>query len=324
MRIIHLRKIIQWIVVIIAINLALNLAPAHQPALAQSPPEVNDVETALVGEPSVRVIVVLQPGEIDPAQIAQSQENVVRSVAAEEFKLIHQYQTLPGLVGEVTPAGLETLRQQPEVAALALDLPVEAVEAAPGAIFIHADAVWQDFGLRGAGINVAVLDTGVDTAHVDLAAKVISQHCFSRNAACLPNNGAESDNAQDENGHGTHVAGIIASQGQTSPQGIAADTGLVAVRVLGQNGSGFTSDVLAGLDWVVANQAQLNVRVMNLSLGGGSYSGVCDQADANTMLYAAAVQAAREAGITIFAAAGNAGQAEALLAPACVSGVIAV
>jgi subtilisin family serine protease len=134
----------------------------------------------------------------------------------------------------------------------------------------------------------------------------------------------ESTTAQDENGHGTHVAGIIASQGQTSPQGIAADAGLVAVRVLGQSGSGFTSDVLAGMDWVVANQAQLNVRVMNLSLGGGSYSGVCDQADANTMLYAAAVQAAREAGITIFAAAGNAGQAEALMAPACVSGVVAV
>jgi subtilisin family serine protease len=120
------------------------------------------------------------------------------------------------------------------------------------------------------------------------------------------------------------VAGIVASRGQTTPQGIATAAELVAVRVLGPNGTGFTSDVLAGMDWVVANQAQLGVKVMNLSLGGGGYAGVCDQADANTMLYAAAVQAARQAGITVFAAAGNSGQADMLMAPACVSGVIAV
>jgi hypothetical protein len=169
-----------------------------------------------------------------------------------------------------------------------------------------------------------MLDTGVDTAHVDLAAKIAGQHCFNRNGGCLPDNSIESDSAQDENGHGTHVAGIIASQGQSSPRGIAADAGLVAVRVLSQSGSGFSSDVLAGMDWVVAYQPQLNVRVMNLSLGGGSYGGICDQADANTMLYAAAVQAVRQAGITVFAAAGNGGQTEAMMAPACVSGVIAV
>jgi subtilisin family serine protease len=268
--------------------------------------------------------------------------------------VIQQYQNLPGLVGEVTLAGLAALQQQPEVAAIALDLPVETADLNPGyapsrfdhaaaagaftlpaaqtldgsfsssAVFIHADAVQRDFGLNGTGINVAVLDTGVDLAHSDLGTSVVAQHCFNRNGGCPANNGAESDNAQDENGHGTHVAGIIASRGQSSPQGIASRVGLVAVRVLSRTGNGFSSDVLAGIDWVVAHQAELKVKVMNLSLGGGSYSGVCDQADANTMLYTAAVQAAGQAGITIFAAAGNNGQAEALMAPACVSGVVAL
>ncbi len=293
-------------------------------AQAQSP---TDVESALTVEPTARVIVVLHPVEAGVAQadqIARSRESVVQAVSPNDFSVIQTYQTLPGLVGEVTPAGLEALRQQPDVAAIALDLPVEIAAVPPNASLIGADTVWRDFGLNGAGVRVAVLDTGVDTAHVDLATSVVSQHCFNRNGGCLPNSSTESDNAQDQNGHGAHVAGIIAGRGQTSPQGIAPAAEIVAVRVLGPNGSGFTSDVLAGLDWVVANQAQLNLKVINLSLGGGSYTGVCDGADANTTLYAAAVTAARQAGITVFAASGNSGQTDALMAPACVSGVMAV
>lgn len=297
--------------------------PTHL-ALAQSP---TDVEAALAAQPTARVVVVLHPVEAGVAQadqIARSQESVVQAVPPNDLTVIQTYQTLPGLVGEVTAAGLEALRQQPEVAAIALDLPVEIADVTPNASLIGADAVWQDFGLNGAGVRVAVLDTGLDTAHVDLSPSLVAQHCFNRNGGCLPDNGVESDNAQDQNGHGTHVAGVIAGRGQTSPQGIAPATEIVAVRVLGPNGSGFTSDVLAGLDWVVANQPQLNIKVINLSLGGGSYAGGCDAADANTTLYAAAVAAARQAGITVFAASGNSGQADALMAPACVSGVVAV
>lgn len=321
MKMVYAGKIFQLIFIgFIILSLVLT-SPA---ALAQSP-EVTDVEAALAGAPTVRVIVALRPElTAQTEQIVQSQDSLMRTMTPVDFQLIHSYQNLPGLVGEVTPAGLEILRQQPEVAAIALDLPVEAVDMAPSAIFIGAEAVQRDFGLSGAGVNVAIVDTGVDTAHVDLVSRIVAQHCFNRNGGCLPDGGVESDNAQDENGHGTHVAGVIVGQGQTSPKGIAPEAGLVALRVLSQSGSGFSSDVLAGIDWVVTHQAELKVRVMNLSLGGGSYSGVCDQADANTQLYAAAVQAAQQAGITIFAAAGNTGESEALMAPACISGVIAV
>jgi subtilisin family serine protease len=312
---------------LISASVMLALLSIQPPALAQSPAGVTDIESALAGEPTVKIIVALHPVEAGAAQagqITQSQENLMDTVSPTDFQVTQTYQTLPALAAEVTPAGFEALRQQPDVAAIALDLPVEIADVTPGAVFIGADTVWREFGLSGAGVRVAMLDTGVDTTHVDLAGSLVSQHCFNRTGGCLPERGTESDNAQDENGHGTHVAGIVASRGQTSPQGIAAAAELVAVRVLGPNGAGFTSDVLAGMDWVVANQAQLGVKVMNLSLGGGSYAGVCDQADANTMLYAAAVQAARQAGITVFAAAGNGGQADMLMAPACVSGVIAV
>lgn len=305
------------------LTILLSLPPGK--ALAQAPVDVTAVESALAVEPTVRVVVALQPDMLAQTDlIAQSRASIAAAAAPGDLTVIQTYQNLPGLVGEVTLAGLETLRRQPEVVAVALDLPVEAVDFAANAIFIHADTVQRDYGLTGVGVNVAVLDTGVDTAHSDLSPRLVAQHCFNRNGGCTPDNAAESDSAQDQNGHGTHVTGIIASQGQSSPQGIAPAVGLVAVRVLSSSGSGFSSDVLAGLDWVVTHQAQLKVKAMNLSLGGGSYSGVCDQADANTMLYAAAVQAARQAGITLFAAAGNSGAPDALMAPACVSGVMAV
>lgn len=317
---------IGWLVLVVGCWVGLSVQPIQ--AQDPVPPELT---TALSGDETVRVVVALQPPEeglrlaAQADQIAQSQEDILEELSPEEFTVIHQFETLPGLAGEVTAEGLETLLADPAVAAVALDLPVAAQLIEP-ALTRDLAATRPGLSFTGAGVNVAVLDSGVDTTHVDLADRIIAQHCFDRDGACPadPDRAVESELAQDENGHGTHVAGIIASQGQTSPTGLASGVGLVAVRVLSRSGTGYTSDVIAGIDWVVANQAQLNVKVMNLSLGGGSYEGICDETDANTRLYATAVAVARQAGITIFAAAGNRGLTEQLMAPACVSGVAAV
>ena len=305
------------------------LGPPRQAVQAQAPDVPPEIRAGLLDNGSARVVVVLRPpesgGRVASAtvQISQTQENLLNALPADGFSMIHRFETVPGLAGEVTAAGLETLLSRPEVVAIALDLPV-AIACGGDALPKLAAPAWQSLGFTGAGVNVAVLDTGIDVAHVDLTGQVKGQHCFDREGNCPPGESSESDQAQDENGHGTHVAGIIASQGQTSPPGLAPEAGLVAVRVLGRDGTGFTSDVVAGIDWVVANQANLGVKVMNLSLGGGRYAGVCDEADANTMLYAAAVDSARQATITVFAAAGNQGYATELMAPACVSGALSV
>lgn len=297
------------------------------PARAQSPEVSDDVTAALADEGRARVLVALhepEPGADLAVQIQAVEEQQAATLAAlpeAEFALVHRYETLPGLVGEVTAAGLESLLAQPEVAAVSLDLPVE-IALAESAAFIHANTVWQQYHLTGAGVNVAVIDSGVDTNHPDLADHVVAERCFSKDGC--PGGANEGDSAMDENGHGTHVAGIITGRGATGPQGIAPDAGIVAVRVLNRNGTGATSDVLAGIDWAVANQAGLNIKVINLSVGGGNYGDSCDETDANTRLYAAAVTRAREAGITVFAASGNSGYTEGMMAPACVSGVMAI
>jgi subtilisin family serine protease len=159
--------------------------------------------------------------------------------------------------------------------------------------------------------------------HPDVSEDVLAQHCFTQ-GACLPSESNEGGHAQDQHGHGTRIAGIITGEGVTSPRGIAPDAEIVAVRVMDQMGMGWASDVVAGIDWIVANQALYNVKIINLSLGGGLYQGTCDTADANTILYADALTAAHNAGIVIFAASGNQGQREAMIAPACISHAISV
>jgi subtilisin family serine protease len=304
----------------------IGLARAQPPYVPGVPRLASEVVQALEAEGAARVIVALQPPTAQDSLYAQSQQvvqvqaRVLHRVAEGDFQLIHRYQTLAGLAGIVTPQGLNRLRHSPEVRAIALDTPVYPA-LIESATLIHADRVWNDLGITGAGVNVAVLDSGIDLTHPDLSDHVVVQHCFTQ-GACLPNGTNESDNAQDEHGHGTQVAGIITGRGTRSPRGIAPDAGIVAVRVM--DGSGWTSDVIAGMDWVVANQLWLGVKIINLSLGSGSYTGICDTTDAITMLYADAVSAARTAGMVVFAAAGNHAQSAALTVPACISGVIAV
>ncbi|MBN1218211.1 MAG: S8 family serine peptidase [Anaerolineae bacterium] len=294
------------------------------PAHAQSPDNPGDIASALATEETVRVVVSLRTPAVglQAQAVTLSQNEVLDALPVEDFQLIQQYEVLPGLAGQVTAQGLAMLLNQPEVEAVALDLPVQ-VALTESVVLIGADTVWNELGFTGAGVNVAVLDTGIDTDHPDLVDNLVAQKCFGH-GTCPPDNTDESNSAEDGNGHGTHIAGIITGRGTTSPRGGAPDAGIVAVRVMGNNGTGYTSDVIAAMDWLLAHQDQFKAKAINLSLGGGAYPGVCDNADANTQLYAEAVRAANHAGITVFAASGNRGLADALMAPACISGVVAV
>jgi serine protease AprX len=150
-------------------------------------------------------------------------------------------------------------------------------------------------GVTGQGVTVAVLDSGIDTQHVALAGKVI---------ASVSTVTGDSSTA-DGYGHGTHVAGIIAGSANGATPlfngGIAPGAQLVDVRVLDATGAGLTSDVIAGIEWVLANQSRYNIRVINLSLGHPVYE------SCTTDPLCQEVQKAYNAGIVVVAAAGNYG-----------------
>lgn len=133
----------------------------------------------------------------------------------------------------------------------------------------------------GAGVTVYVIDTGIRTTHQDFGGRAVPGY-----TAINDGNGSN-----DCNGHGTHVAGTVGG----ATWGVAKGATLVAVRVLGCNGSGSDSGVISGIDWVA--QDADGPAVINMSLGGGA-SNATD----------AAVRRAHDAGVTVVVAAGNENQ----------------
>ena len=167
---------------------------------------------------------------------------------------------------------------------------------------INAPESWAQ-GYTGEGVVVAVIDTGVDWDHPDLVSQIwVNADEVAGNGIDDDRNGyvddvrgwdfASSDNNPDDgNGHGTHVAGIIAADNNgTGATGVAYDASIMAVRVLGSDGSGTESAVAAGIRYAAQNGAD----IINLSLGG-SFSSV---------IYAA-LQYAASLNVLVVAAAGN-------------------
>jgi serine protease AprX len=152
--------------------------------------------------------------------------------------------------------------------------------------------------VTGAGVTVAVVDSGI-SPHPALAKKVLA------NVSLVTGD----PSVADAFGHGTHVAGIIAGLGSAAAGvtplytgGIASGAQLVNVRVLGADGSGLTSDVIAGIDWVIANKSKYNIRIVNLSLGHPVYE------SCSTDPLCLEVGKAVNAGLVVIAAAGNYGR----------------
>jgi len=153
-------------------------------------------------------------------------------------------------------------------------------------------------GVTGQGIGIAIVDSGIAN-HSALTNKVVANVSFVTGDS----------STDDAYGHGTHVAGIIAGLGGPSVTslydgGIAPGAQLVNVRVIGADGGGYTSDVIAGIDWVIENRARYKIRVMNLSLGHPvGESCITDP-------LCEAVARAVGAGIVVVVAAGNDGRTD--------------
>jgi serine protease AprX len=208
---------------------------------------------------------------------------------------------------ELTRAEYERLAHDSSVIHISKDLPVVADMAVTNKV-TRADAVWAGTngllgigavpGYQGAGIGVAVIDSGI-APHSALGTRVVARVNLVSN---------EPGAAGDPFGHGTHVAGMIGGAGAAAARVTPAYTGgsapavkFIDVRVLGTTGTGYTSDVLAGIDWAVANRAKYGIRIINLSLGHP----VAEPAATDPLCMA--VERAARAGIVVVTSAGNYG-----------------
>jgi subtilisin family serine protease len=265
-------------------------------------------------------------------QVPALQAAVLSSLDPADFRASYQYEAVPALAGVVlNEEGLHQLATHPNVAKIDLDA-VGQPTLRFSVPLIGADT-HHLAGNTGRGAVVAVLDTGIDTDHADLSSGLIHQECFldrdgSINGMGLCPNGSDRQSgpgaAEDDDGHGTHVSGIVASRGNRSSVGVAPGASIVAVKVIsGIDGQFYFSDVLAGLDWIL-NYRQ-DVQVINMSLGTfAQFRGDCDDTTSWNRAGAAAVDALRSRGVITIAAAGNEGSATEMSSPACLRNVVSV
>lgn len=264
-------------------------------AFAENPKYDKKLNDEVKNHPNDKIRVIIQ--RTSPISAADNDDvNKKGGKVIKSFKLIHAH------VVEVHAKDLDKLSDRPNVKVISIDAPARAnVATTEPSIVTGAALATQTYGVTGAGIGVAVIDSGIAT-HPDLP-NVVQAVDFTAN----PGNGGI-----DPFGHGTHVAGTIGGNGAASGGvhvGSAQGVNLIDLRVLDGTGAGHTSDVISAVEWAVNNQnaignngQPMNIRVINMSLGHIPYE------SASTDPLTTACRAAVQNGIVVVAAAGNFGK----------------
>lgn len=244
-----------------------------------------------------------------------------------DFSIKYQYPSISGIAATLTRGQIIALSKIPFVKQIEEDAMVTP--------FLDKATYWfgvqkarSDFGLDGNkdglatyskdDIVIAVIDTGIDPNHIDLdGGKIIGWKDFATGQL------NPYDEVQGCGGHGTHVSSIIAGEGQGNSlyKGVAPGAALVGVKVLKKQGnscSGSTSDVIAGIQWVINNKATYGIEIINMSIGA---AGCSDGADSTSLM----VNSAVDAGLVGVVAAGNEGPAKCTIgSPAAAAKAITV
>lgn len=208
----------------------------------------------------------------------------------------HAYRLLPAIAAHLAEAVVHALAKRPGVVRIEADGRVRAVDElsdAWGVQHIQAGTAHAR-NVTGTGVRVAVIDTGIDCTHPDLAANCAGGYDFVN----------DDSDPMDDHGHGTHVAGTVAAVSNgVGLVGVAPDVELYAIKVLDNTGFGWWSDVIAALQWAVDH----GIQVTNNSYADDSAT---DPSAPGPAALRAAFDNAEAAGVLHVAAAGNSGNAD--------------
>jgi subtilisin family serine protease len=265
------------------------------------------------------IVTLREAGAVDADEVraAAHEQLAERSAAAEATRTYAE--ALPGYAARLTPGEAESLEDDPAVVAVEPDVPVHTQAAGPARVRpvaapqVQSGPPWgldridqrelplsgtYAFGGTGAGVTAYLVDSGLRASHVEFQGRATGGF-----------DAVDGGAIDDCDGHGTHVASTLG--GHTF--GVAKDVRLVPVRVLGCDGAGALSDLIGGLDWVIADHVAGEPAVANLSLGG-----------VDSVALDEAVGRLIADGITVVVAAGN-GEGDACASsPARVPGALTV
>ena len=235
-------------------------------------------------------------------------KQALATLSTAHYQLLQDYDQLPVMHLKVDAEALDALLQMDEVVLvnenrafaphLSESLPLIGAPEAPTT------------GATGSGTSVAVLDTGVNytlAAFGSCTAPGIPAGCKVAYAQDF----ATDDGSLDDDGHGTNVSGIIV--------GVAPDTKIIGLDVFRTDGYAYDSDLLAALNWVLANRTTYNIAAVNMSLGGGMYTSACP-----TDPLASAINNLKSAGVVSTISSGNDGYTNAISSPACIPAAVSV
>jgi len=285
---------------------ALTSSGSHSSASPAPPRKGQKLHKKEKAIPNNYIVVLEDEPTGGPGQFSQAQQVTDVLVAAYGGRIKHYYKhAFPGFAAEMTEDEALALSEDPRVRFVEEDQVYTANVTQTGATW-GLDRIDQrnrplsgtyTYNWTGSGVRAYIIDTGIRTAHTQFGGRATVGADFV----------GDGRNGQDCNGHGTHVAGTVGG----STYGVAKSVSLRAVRVLNCSGSGTTSGVIAGVNWVAANR-QLPA-VANMSLGGGASSALDT-----------AVNNAINAGVTFAVAAGNENQNACNVSPARTAAAITV
>ena len=305
--------------------------------------QIVDTDMVLVTAISTTVDFNSSGGQEKSILVAQTQQTLKAGFALDDALIVHQYKAIPALTFWIPvttfrnlpmdrygnrrslDSGLNDVIVSAEISGAGTQ--EESDQSGAGGLSDSRSIVGAQtlhtLGFTGAGQRIAVIDSGIDIDHPDFAGRIIAEACFCYNpdqGDCCPNGDATQSgvgSAEDDHGHGTHVAGICAANGTNI--GVAPEAEIVAVKTIDSGNSFYSfSDQTAALDWLYSQN--LDLTSVNMSLGTfASFVGDCDQSASWMLAAFQAVENLRSQGTEVIVAAMNDSKVDELPVPACLS-----